>query len=122
MRVVEVAFSGYPVTDLKRARQSYEGVLGLKVSKVFGDETTAWVEYDIGTSTLAIGNGAPEWKPSRHGGAVALEVKDFEAAVRRLKDNKVAFLVEPLETPVCHMAIFSDPDGNSITIHKRKSG
>ncbi len=122
MKVIEVAFSGYPVTDLKRARQFYEGVLGLKTGRVFGDENTAWVEYDIGASTLSIGNGAPEWKPSRHGGAVALEVEDFSAAIKRLKDNKVAFLVEPLETPVCHMAIFSDPDGNSITIHKRKTG
>jgi predicted enzyme related to lactoylglutathione lyase len=121
VNIVEIAFSGYPVTDLKRARQFYEGVLGLKVSKVFGDENTAWVEYDIGTSTLAIGNGAPEWKPSRHGGAVALEVEDFDAAVKCLKDNRVAFLVEPLETPVCRMAIVSDPDGNSLTIHKRKA-
>lgn len=122
MKVIEVAFSGYPVTDLKRARQFYEGVLGLKTSRVFGDESTAWVEYDIGAGTLSIGNMAPEWKPSRHGGAVALEVDDFGAAVKRLKDNKVAFLVEPLETPVCHMAICSDPDGNSLTIHKRKVG
>lgn len=122
MKVVEIAFAGYPVTNLKRARQFYEGVLGLTVSKVFGDENSAWVEYDIGPGTLAIGNVAPEWTPSRNGGCVGLEVDDFGAAVKRLKDNRVTFLVEPMETPVCHMAIFSDPDGNSITIHKRKAG
>ena len=30
--------------------------------------------------------------------------------------------MEPLETPVCHMAIISDPDGSRLLIHKRKPG
>ena len=121
MKVLEVAFAGYPVTDLKRAREFYEGTLGLTASHVFGDETTAWVEYDIGTSTLSIGNGAPQWKPSPGGGCVALEVEDFDAAVLRLKQHGRRFYMEPIETPVCRMAIIADPDGNSITIHKRKA-
>jgi len=121
MKVLEVAFAGYPVTDLKRAREFYEGTLGLTASHVFGDETTAWVEYDIGTSTLSIGNGAPQWKPSPGGGCVALEVEDFDAAVLRLKQHGRTFYMEPIETPVCRMAIIADPDGNSITIHKRKA-
>ena len=121
MRVLEVAFAGYPVTDLKRAREFYEGTLGLTASHVFGDATTAWVEYDIGTSTLSIGNGAPQWKPSPGGGCVGLEVEDFEAAILRLQQHGRTFYLEPIETPVCRMAIVADPDGNSITIHKRKA-
>ncbi|MFZ5862850.1 MAG: VOC family protein [Nitrospirota bacterium] len=122
MKVTEIAFAGYPVTNLKRARKFYEGVLGLTVSKVFGDENVAWVEYDIGTGTLAIGNMAPEWKPSPNGGSVGLEVDDFDGAVKRLKQQGVTFAVEPMESPVCHMAVVSDPDGNSVTIHRRKAG
>jgi predicted enzyme related to lactoylglutathione lyase len=122
MRVTEIAFTGYPVTDLKRARQFYEGVLGLTVSKIFGDENRAWVEYDVGPGTLAIGNIAPEWKPSPGGGSVGLEVDDFNGAVNRLKQHGVTFSVESMESPVCHMAVVSDPDGNSVTIHKRKAG
>ena len=30
MKITEIAFTSYPVTDLKRARQFYEGVLDLK--------------------------------------------------------------------------------------------
>jgi predicted enzyme related to lactoylglutathione lyase len=122
MKVTEIAFTGYPVTNLKRARQFYEGVLGLTVSRLFGDENTAWVEYDVGPGTLAIGNMAPEWKPSPGGGSVGLEVDDFDGAVKRLKQHGVTFAAEPMETPVCHMAVVSDPDGNSVTIHKRKLG
>ena len=77
MKVTEIAFTGYPVTDLKRSRQFYEVVLSLKPSHVSGDDSKAWVEYDIGPGTLAITNGAPDWKPSAGGGAVALEVDDF---------------------------------------------
>ena len=120
MKVTEIAFTGYPVTDLKRSRQFYEVVLSLKPSHVFGDDSKAWVEYDIGPGTLAITNGAPDWKPSAGGGAVALEVEDFEAATKQLKASGVVFRLEPMETPVCHMAVVADPDGNSITIHKRK--
>jgi predicted enzyme related to lactoylglutathione lyase len=64
---------------------------------------------------------APDWKPSPGGGAVALEVENFEVAVSRLKASGTAFLNGPFETPVCHMAVVADPDGNSITIHKRKT-
>ncbi len=120
MRVTEIAFTGYPVTELKRARQFYEVTLGLKPAKVFGDENTAWVEYDIGTGTLAIGNGAPDWKPSAGGGSVGLEVDDFDDAIKKLRESGATFRLAPIETPVCNMAVVSDPDGKSITIHKRK--
>jgi predicted enzyme related to lactoylglutathione lyase len=122
MKVIEIAFTGYSVTDLPRARAFYEGTLGLKESRVFGDANAAWVEYDIGPGTLAITNMAPDWKPSRGGGAIALEVEDFEAAIARLKTRGVAFVSGPFATPVCQMAVVADPDGNSITIHRRKAG
>ena len=121
MKVIEIAFTGYPVTDLKRARQFYEGALGLQPARIFGDETTAWIEYDIGAGTLSIGNMAPDWKPSPGGGSVGLEVEDFPAAIQQLKSGGYSVAFGPIETPVCHMAVVSDPDGNSITIHKRKA-
>jgi len=31
--IAEIAFTGTPVTDIKRAREFYEGVLGLKPVK-----------------------------------------------------------------------------------------
>ena len=121
MKVLEIGFVSYPVTDLKRARRFYEGVLALQVSHVFGNETTAWIEYDIGPGTLAIGNGDPDAQPSPHGGCAALEVEDFDAAISRLRQSGATFTREPFETPVCRMAMISDPDGNSILIHKRKA-
>ena len=79
-----------------------------------------WVEYDIGAQTIGIGC-APGWKPSSDGTSTAFEVADFDAAVARLKQNGVSFSMEPFETPVCHMAIFADPDGNKLLLHKRKT-
>jgi predicted enzyme related to lactoylglutathione lyase len=122
MKVIEIAFTCYPVTDLKKARQFYEGILTLKESRRFGTDEKGFVEYDIGSGTLAIGNTAPDWKPSPGGGSVGLEVEDFDAAIAGIRSSGCKFRLEPIETPVCHMAVVSDPDGNSITIHRRKKG
>lgn len=64
----------------------------------------------------------PDWKPAAQGGIVGLEVEDFDAAVARLRADDVRFLYDPFETPVCRMVTVLDPDGNAITIHKRKPG
>jgi len=120
MKVLEIAFVGYPVTDLKRARNFYEGTLGLAVSRTFGNEEQGWIEYDLGPNTLAIGNGAQDWKPAAGGGCVALEVESMDAAVATLTERGHKPFMGPFETPVCFMAIVSDPDGNSVTIHQRK--
>lgn len=123
LKVTEIAFSCYPVTDMARARQFYETVLGLKATAVFGQAGgMQWTEYDIASGTLSIGAGAPGWQPRGDGCSVGLEVEDFNAAVAQLKAHNIPFKMEPLETPVCHMAMISDPDGNTICIHKRKPG
>ncbi len=119
MQILEFAFTCYSVTAMPRARSFYEKVLGLKPAKVFGDEKTAWVEYEVGPHTLAITNMAPDWKPSADGAAVALEVADFDAAVTELRAAGVKFAIEPTDTPVCRMAIICDPDGSKICIHRR---
>ncbi|MBV8377030.1 MAG: VOC family protein [Verrucomicrobia bacterium] len=121
MKIVEVAFTGYPVSDMERARTFYEGLLKLEPSRILANGH--WIEYDLGPSTFAINNTAPDqWKPSSDGPAIAFEVDGFDAAVDALRARDVRFEVEPFESPVCWMAIIADPDGNSIAIHKRKVG
>lgn len=123
MKVLEIAFSCYPVTDMARARKFYEGVLGLKPTMQVGEPGgMQWVEYDIGNGTLSLGAGAPDWKPTATGCSVGLEVDDFDAAIAHLKASDAKFKMEPFPTPVCHMAFVYDPEGNVICIHKRKAG
>lgn len=121
IRIKEIAFTGYPVSDVARARRFYEGVLQLKPTADFEHEGKHWIEYDIGPGTLAISNmAADKWKPSADGPCVALEVEDFDAAVKTLRDAAVPFALEPMDSGVCRMTVVCDPDGNSITVHKRK--
>lgn len=120
VRINEIAYTGYPVTDLARARTFYEKVLGLNVSTIFEEGAAAWIEYDIGAGTLAISNLFPEWKPSADGPSVAFEVEDFGAAVEALRRAKVRFTLEPIDNPTCEIAGITDPDGNAILIHRRK--
>ena len=121
MKISEIAFSCYPVTDVARARAFYEGVLGLKATMDHATPQGHWVEYDIGGGTLSIGS-APGWLPSKDGGSVALEVDDFDGALAEVRAAGVPVTFGPLETPVCHMVFISDPDGNSLCLHKRKPG
>jgi predicted enzyme related to lactoylglutathione lyase len=118
IKVQSLAFVGIPVTDMKRARAFYEEVLGLPVvEEMMGGQ---WVEYDLGNNTLAIANVGPQWTPSDQGTGAALEVDDFDTAVKWLKERNVTFVVEAYESPCCRMAIIQDPDGNNIVIHKLK--
>jgi predicted enzyme related to lactoylglutathione lyase len=120
IRIKEIAFTGYPVTDVARARQFYEGVLRLAVTMQFEHEGRHWIEYDIGPATLAISNMSQEkWRPSADGPCMALEVEDFDASINALRDAKVQFALEPFDSGVCRMANIMDPDGNSLAIHKR---
>ena len=119
IKVQKLAFVGIPVTDMKRARSFYEEVLGLRVAEtMMGGQ---WVEYDLDNNTLAIANVGPQWTPSDQGTGAALEVDDFDGAVKWLKDQNVTFVIEAYESPCCWMAIVQDPDGNNIVIHKLKS-
>ena len=82
-----------------------------------------WVEFDLpGGGCLAITTVTPNQPSASAGGTIAFEVEDLPALVADLKAKGVAFAVEGIESPVCHMAIVKDPDGNAIILHKLKSG
>ena len=70
MKVTQIAFVGIPVTEMKRAREFYEGVLGLHPDPEMTGEM--WTEYPIGAGTLAIACIGDEWKPSDQGTSAAI--------------------------------------------------
>jgi len=121
LKVTEIAFCCYAVTDMARARAFYEGVLNLKPTTVTNTDHGSWTEYEFGPYALAIGS-APMFKPSPDGCSAALEVENFDDAIAHLKKHAVKFRIEPMPTSVCRMAMIFDPDGNSICIHKRNPG
>ena len=123
IRITEVAFIAYPVSDINRARDFYENLLGLPPGEfnheIEGMPGKYWIEYEVGNVTLAISNA---WETSGQSGpSVAFEVEDLQEAVSHLKKAGVRFLADNIETPVCSFALVADPDGNGITIHKRKT-
>lgn len=119
MKIKEIAFVCYNVKNVDESRKFYEGVLGLVAPK--DQETGApWIEYDLGPgAALALGTWEG-WNPGTEGATAALEVEDFDIAIKELKEKKVKFILEPMDVPSCHTAAISDPDGNKLMIHKRK--
>ena len=102
---------------MTRARQFYEGVLGLKPNAPVKFDSR-WIEYDIGSGTIGIGS-SPNWLPSQEGPSIALEVEDFDAAIATLKNHSIPIVIGPMEMPSCRMATIRDPDGNKLTLHRR---
>lgn len=121
IKVTDLAFTCYPVTDLERARQFYEDVMGLRSSMIYKNGNNTWVEYDLKGNTFTLGHMEEGPKPNANGANVAFEVDDFDATVRTLKEAGVEFKMEPFETPGCHIAVVVDPEGNSLLIHKMKA-
>ncbi len=89
MKIKGLAFVGIPVTDMPRARAFYEGVLGLKVSEEM--MSGKWVEYSLGTNTLAIASVGPQWLPSDQGTGAALEVENFRRSGEVAKRSTCPF-------------------------------
>jgi predicted enzyme related to lactoylglutathione lyase len=78
----------------------------------------SWIEYEVDNVAFAISNA---WEPSGQSGpSVAFEVQNLAESVAHLKEAGVTFIEENIDTPVCSFALIADPDGNAITIHKRK--
>ena len=71
-------------------------------------------------NTLAIANVGEQWKPSDQGTGAALEVENFDEAIKQLRNQGVRSLLSPLKRLCCHMAVVQDPDGNKLIIHKLK--
>src|SRR5260370_29003460 len=100
MHVTEIAFSVYPVTDLKRARAFYEGTLGLKPGMVYEGEGVGWIEYEIGPGVVAIGAGSENFKPSSNGGSLCFAIGEFSSAVPGTKNPRPNVFIEPLGFPL----------------------
>ncbi|MBX2861152.1 MAG: VOC family protein [Vampirovibrio sp.] len=117
IRVTEIAFTCYPVKDMARARQFYEEVLGLTLN--YTGMNGSFAEYTVGDAAFCLWQ-TDELNPSPSGANIAFEVEDFDGTLAALKAYGLNYVINPVETPVCHMAVVKDSEGNAINIHQRK--
>ncbi|HEV3147710.1 MAG TPA: VOC family protein [Chthoniobacterales bacterium] len=119
IQVKEIAFVYYQVTDIARAREFYEHLLGLTVGVEYeGAPGKWWIEYDVGGVAFAIKNFDPSG--GKGGAVLALEVADIDAAFTALRAAAVSITEELTEFPRCRSFTVKDPDGNEIILHKLK--
>lgn len=117
--IKNIAFTAYAVSDMGRARQFYENVLGLTPG---GLASEFWFEYEVGNNTFGIGclpEGAADYYKNK-GSSVAFEVEDLDAALEKMKQHNVPVLSGPTDFPACRMIVITDPDNNVITLHQFK--
>ena len=112
-------FVAVPVQDLKRANEFYGETLGLRRNPNSGPP---WVEFELGNVTLALVPPeimGPDFEARGHQMPIALRVADVEEARRKLEAEGVEFPHETIDSGVCHLANFHDPDGNTLQLHRR---
>jgi predicted enzyme related to lactoylglutathione lyase len=113
-----VDFTTVFVQDYARAADFYGSTLGLERSVDYGKIPGG--EFETGNLTLQVLEASAvgqEFKPRTH--PIAFHVDDFEGARAELEGKGVSFLGETVDSGVCYMAPFSDPDGNVLLIHHR---
>ena len=113
--ITSLDFVAVPSTDSERTRSFYVDTLGLK------PDEKARFEFWVGATCFGI------WEPDKMGGKfaaqhnahIALHVDDVAEARAELEAKGIEFLAPILDTSVCHMAFFRDPDGNDLMLHHR---
>jgi predicted enzyme related to lactoylglutathione lyase len=106
------------VTDYPTSVEFYGNVLGLEHSVDYGRIPGG--EFETGSLTLQVMDAAAigrDFQPSTH--PIALHVEDVEAARGDLESRGVRFMADTIDSGVCHMAPFTDPDGNVLMLHHR---
>lgn len=113
--ISKLDFVAIPSTDSERTRTFYIDTLGLRPDD--HGKFEAWA----GDTCVSIWEPAQlgmEFTPQKNG-HLALHVEDVAAARAELEEKGVEFPAETLDTGVCHMALFTDPDGNDLMLHNR---
>jgi catechol 2,3-dioxygenase-like lactoylglutathione lyase family enzyme len=118
--VERVDFISVPVTDMERSKVFYGETLGLDL--VVHGEDQGFPEYQLGENVslylLDMKNVGSEFT-APHTASIAFRVPDVEEARLELEAKGVTFDADTLDTSVCHMAFFRDPDGNALMLHRR---
>ena len=111
-------FISVPVRDMERSKRFYAETLGLPSPNL---DEGGWPEFETGNISLYLmdpANVGQEFA-GPHTAHVALRVPDVAAARGALEAKGVEFEGDTLDTGVCHMAFFTDPDGNALMLHRR---
>ena len=116
--VTGVDFVSVPTRDLDAAMRFYGETLGMPRSMHI--EGKPFAEFETGSLTLSVIEpdrmGLPFAPNQNH---VALHVDDIASARATLEARGVEFQGDIIDTGVCHMALFADPDGNALMLHHR---
>jgi catechol 2,3-dioxygenase-like lactoylglutathione lyase family enzyme len=113
--VTGVDFVAVPSSDWHRSRAFYVDTLGLR------PDEQGQSEFWVGDTCFGIYEPATfgmEFAPQKNA-HIALHVADVAAARAELEGKGVEFFGDILDTGVCHMACFTDPDGNDLMLHNR---
>jgi predicted enzyme related to lactoylglutathione lyase len=104
--------SDYMAIDMPRAIAFYRDVLSLEPESSNPEGTV--VEYGL------TGDDATPVTPFQPGNGVMFGVDDLAAAEAALTARGIEIIVKH-DTPFCTFVLIHDSEGNTVTLHKRKT-
>jgi catechol 2,3-dioxygenase-like lactoylglutathione lyase family enzyme len=116
--VTGVDFVYLPTRNFEAAVEFYGTLLRLPCVAKYGERPGG--EFEAGNLTLQVLEAEAfglEFQPSKN--PIALRVEDVAAARAELETRGISFEGDTLDSGVCHMAFFKDPDGNALMLHHR---
>jgi predicted enzyme related to lactoylglutathione lyase len=116
--ITGVDFATVFVKDYPAAVEFYGQTLGLEHSADYGKIPGG--EFETGNLTLQVLDAAAigrEFEANSH--PIAFHVEDVGAARTELESKGISFAADTMDSGVCHMAHFTDPDGNALMLHHR---
>jgi catechol 2,3-dioxygenase-like lactoylglutathione lyase family enzyme len=119
VQVERTDFITVPVTDIQRSTRFYAETLGLPW---INEGSQQWPEFQLGENVslyLMDPTNIGAQFEGRHQAHIALRVPDVGETRSELESRGVEFEGDTLDTGVCHMAFFRDPDGNALMLHRR---
>lgn len=110
--------SYYLTKDLGKATTFYTGLFGTEPTMHIPDMVSEWTfDKDDTTFGLYQPKDTSDWNPSS---GLLFHVDDINAARAAAETVGAKFEEHQEETPICHMAFGSDPEGNNFILHQRK--
>jgi catechol 2,3-dioxygenase-like lactoylglutathione lyase family enzyme len=123
-----VNHTAFRITDPEKTRKFYEGVLGLKVLTFRPNFPQGGFWFGAGENQIHVIQSKPgdvirEGEPDPVGPHIALEIEDFDEALRTLRENGVHVVLPEdagIKVTAGRQMWVHDPDGNTIELRADK--
>jgi len=117
--ITDIAFTSYPAKNVGKLADFYQSTLGLTLDTSMGEgDEMQFAQFKVGSNWFSVITDQWANKPAGQQCSMMFEVEDIDKTLGELRAKGVKTDDKPYDTPVCRIASFEDPEGNSVGLHQ----